>query len=68
YELLREKGVLKQKFPSQKVKSLYQSELSKIFNEFDEVETPLFNAVIELLSKMLPIYISWRKKLQKSPM
>jgi hypothetical protein len=65
YELLREKGVLKQKFPSQKVKSLYQSELSKIFNEFDQVEPPLFNAVIEFLSKLLPVYLSWHKKLKK---
>jgi len=66
-ELMHEKGKLKQKLPSQKVKSLYQSELSKIFSEFDEVETPLFNAVIELLSKLLPVYISWRKKLKTPP-
>ena len=66
-EFMHEKGELKQKLPSRKVKSLYQSELSKIFSEFDEVETPLFNAVIELLSKLLPVYISWRKKLKTPP-
>jgi len=66
-ELAREKGGLKQKLPPQKIKSLYKLELSKIFNEFDEVETPLFDAVTELLSRLLPVYTSWRKKLQKPP-
>jgi hypothetical protein len=69
YELLylHEKTGPERKISSQKVKSLYQSELLKIFNEFDEVEPPLFNAVIELLSKLLPIYISWREKLKNPP-
>ena len=68
YELTREKGMLDKIVPPHRVKFLYKSELSKIFNEFDEVETPLFNAVIELLSKLLPVYISWRKRLQMCPM
>jgi hypothetical protein len=67
-ELSQEKGKLKHNIPPQKVKSLYQSELSEIFRKFDQVETPLFDAVIELLSKLLPVYISWRKKLQTPPM
>ena len=66
-ELAREKGILDIKVPLHRVKSLYKSELSEIFKEFDQVETPLFNAVIELLSKLLPVYISWRKKLQTPP-
>lgn len=60
-------GVLNRKVPPHRVKSLYKSELSEIFKEFDKVEPPLFNAVIELLSKLLPVYISWRKKLQTPP-
>jgi len=66
-ELMRNKGTLDIKVPLHRVKSLYKSELSEIFKEFDKVETPLFNAVIELLSKLLPVYISWRKKLQTLP-
>jgi len=68
YELTREKGMLNIMVSSRRVKSLYKSELSKIFKEFDQVETPLFDAVIELLSRLLPIYKSWRKKLQTPPM
>jgi hypothetical protein len=67
YELSHEKIKPELRISSQKIKSLYQSELLKIFNEFDEVEPPLFNAVIELLSKLLPIYISWREKLKNPP-
>ncbi len=63
YELTREKGMLDKIVPSHRIRFLYKSELSKIFKEFDEVEAPLFSAVIELLSKLLPVYISWRKKL-----
>jgi len=72
YELLHEKGMLKgmldEKVALRRVKSLYKSELSEIFKEFDQVEPPLFDAVNELLSKLLPVYISWRKKLQTLPM
>jgi hypothetical protein len=67
YELTREKGLLDKIVPSHRIKFLYKSELSKIFKEFDQVETPLFDAVIELLSRLLPIYKSWRKKLQTPP-
>ena len=67
YELLREKGMLDEMLSSHRVKSLYKSELSKLFQEFDQAETPLFDAAIELLSSLLPIYVSWRKKLQMSP-
>jgi hypothetical protein len=68
YESLLEKGKLDRKISLRRVKSLYKSELAEIFKEFDQVEPPLFNAVIELLSKLLPVYISWRKKLQTPPM
>lgn len=67
YELTREKGMLDKIVPSHRIKFLYKSELSKIFKEFDQVETPLFDAVIELLSRLLPVYKSWRKKLQTPP-
>ena len=63
YELTREKGMIDEIVTSHRVKSLYKSELSEIFKDFDQVEPPLFDAVIELLSKLLPVYISWRKKL-----
>jgi hypothetical protein len=66
-ELDKAKGMLNIKVPLHRVKSLYKSELSEIFKEFDQVETPLFNAVIELLSKLLPVYISRREKLQTPP-
>jgi len=68
YELSLEKGILDKEVPLRRVKALYESELSDIFQEFDQVEKPLSDAVIELLSKLLPIYKSWRKKLQMSPM
>ena len=68
YELGRAKGMLDDMVSSHRVKFLYKSELSIIFKEFDQVETPLFDAVIELLSRLLPIYKSWRKKLQTPPM
>jgi hypothetical protein len=68
YELTRDKGMLDEVVSSHRVKSLYKSELSDIFKEFDEVEAPLFEAVIELLSELLPIYESWRNRLQTPPM
>ena len=67
FELLQEKGMLDKIVSSHRVKSLYKSELSEIVKEFDQVETPLFDAVIELLSRLLPIYKSWRKQLQTPP-
>ena len=36
----------------------------KIFDEFNQVEKPLFNDVFELLSKLLPVYKSWRNRLK----
>ena len=67
YELLKEKGKLDKMVSSRRVKTLYKSELAEIFKEFDQVETPLFDAVTELLSRLLPIYKSWREKLQTLP-
>ena len=67
-ELAQIKGILGIKVSSHRVKALYKSELSEIFKEFDQVETPLFDAVIELLSRLFPIYKSWRKKLQTLPL
>lgn len=67
YELMREKGMLERKIPEWKIKSAYQSELSVIFKEFDEIEIPLFGSVNELLSGLFPVYLSQRAKLQKSP-
>jgi hypothetical protein len=64
YELLYEKGKVELNISSRKIKSLYQSELLKIINEFDEVEATLSSAVNELLNKLLPVYLSWREKLQ----
>ena len=66
-ELMQEKGMLDTNVPSHRIKFLYKSELSKIYKEFDKVEPPLFDAVIELLSRLLPIYKSWREKLQNPP-
>jgi len=63
YELLQGKGIFNRSAHPQRIKTLYKSELSKIFKEFDSIEAPLFNAVIELMSKLLPVYKSWRKKL-----
>jgi hypothetical protein len=70
YELTqgKGKGMLFKAISSHRIKFLYKSELSKILKEFDQIETPLFDAVIELLSKLLPVYKSWRKKLQKPPL
>jgi len=68
YELSLEKGILDEKIPLRKIKTLYAAELSEIFKEFEQVEKPLLEAVTELLSELLPIYKSWRKKLQTSSM
>ena len=66
YELTQDKGLLDldKVVSSHRVKSLYKSELLEIFKEFDEVEPPLSEAVIELLSELLPIYESQRNRLQ----
>jgi len=66
YELLFEKGKLDRVIPLRKRKTLYKTELAEIFIEFDQVEAPLFNAVTEFLSKLLPVYITRREKLQTS--
>lgn len=65
YEQLLEKGLMNNKdIPLHRRKTLYKAELADIFKEFDQVEPPLFNAVIELLTKLQPIYKSWQEKLQ----
>ena len=66
YELSREKGIFPQEISSYRVKLLYKTELSKIFEEFDQVEIPLFNAVMEFLSKLLPIYKVQRNRLKQN--
>jgi hypothetical protein len=65
YEVSIEKGIISKRIPLNRVRSIYESELSEIFKEFDNVEPQLFDAVIELFSKLLPKYISWRQQLQE---
>ncbi|MGB2814652.1 MAG: Cthe_2314 family HEPN domain-containing protein [Dehalococcoidales bacterium] len=64
YELLCERGIIDKSVSLHRIKLLYKSELSKIFDEFNQVEKPLFNDVFELLSKLLPVYKSWRNRLK----
>ena len=68
YELLQEKGVLDRirTIPSHRIKSTYKTELSEIYKEFDTIEAPLFDAVMGFLSKLLPVYISQRERLQQT--
>lgn len=67
YDILHEKkDKLVTMISSSDVKRLYKFELSKIYKEFEQTENPLFNAISELLSQLIPIYSFWRNKLKQT--
>ncbi|MBA7691313.1 hypothetical protein ES703_99856 [subsurface metagenome] len=45
----------------------YSKEVSEIFKEFEQTETPLFEATSDLLSQLLPIYRFWHDILKQIP-
>jgi hypothetical protein len=67
YDFLMEEDALPIEDMPSRAKYLYQSEVSRISEEFKETEKSLFKAISELFAGLLPIYKFWRKLLEQTP-